>query len=163
MDTSENLKIGTTSLLILKGCLLLNTSKSTSFLSTAQMEDQFLASTIWNSGTFSSWEWVLVIYVIIKKRHKFADTPSDKCLCKNGVEDTHHFLITCTFYTRHRNVLLASVETILQKYDLDVTNLVEVLLYSHPSLDVPVNRTILLATLEFIDNTKRFEKWLCIS
>ena len=93
-----------------------------------------------------------------KKRHKFADTPSDKCLCKNGVEDTHHFLITCTFYTRHRNVLLACVETVLQKYDLDVTNLVEVLLYGHPSLDVPVNRTILLATLEFIDNTKRFEK-----
>jgi hypothetical protein len=93
-----------------------------------------------------------------KKRHKFADTPSDKCLCKNGVEDTQHFLITCTFYTRHRNVLLACVETILQKYDLDVTNFVEVLLYGHPSLDVSENRTILLATLEFIDNTKRFEK-----
>ena len=93
-----------------------------------------------------------------KKRHKFADTPSDKCLCKNGVEDTHHFLITCTFYTRHRNLLLACVETVLQKYDLDVTNFVEVLLYGHPSLDVSENRTILLATLEFIDNTKRFEK-----
>ena len=48
--------------------------------------------------------------------------------------------------------------TLLQKYDLEVTNFVEVLLYGHPSLDVPVNRTILLATLEFIDNTKRFEK-----
>lgn len=91
-----------------------------------------------------------------KKRHKFADTPSDKCLCKNGIEDTHHFLITCTFYTRHRNILLARVETVLKKYDLK-TDSVEVLLYGHPSLDVSENKTIILATLEFIDNTKRFE------
>ena len=65
-----------------------------------------------------------------KKRHKFADTPSDKCLCKKGVEDTQHFLITCTFYTRHRNVLFACVETVLKKYDLNVTDFVEVLIWS---------------------------------
>ena len=58
---------------------------------------------------------------------------------------------------------MACTETVLEKYDLDVSNVVEVLLYDHPSLDVPENRTILLATLEFIDNTKRFEKSLCIS
>ena len=40
-----------------------------------------------------------------KKRHRFADTPSDKCLCKNGVEDTYHFLIKCPFYTLHRDAL----------------------------------------------------------
>ena len=33
-----------------------------------------------------------------KHRHKFADTPSNKCICKNGVEDTHHFLIRYSFY-----------------------------------------------------------------
>ena len=55
-------------------------------------------------------------------------------------------------------MLLACVETVLQKYDLDVTNFVEVLLYGHPSLDESENRTIILATLEFIDNTKRFDK-----
>ena len=53
---------------------------------------------------------------------------------------------------------MACVETVLQKYDLDVANFVELLLYGHPSLDVPENRIILLAILEFIDNTKRFEK-----
>ena len=66
-------------------------------------------------------------------------------------------LITCTFYTRHRNILLARVETVLKKYDLNLTDSVEVLLYGHPSLDVSENKTIILATLEFIDNTKRFE------
>ena len=27
-----------------------------------------------------------------KKRHNFADTLTDSCLCKKGVEDTHHFI-----------------------------------------------------------------------
>ena len=93
-----------------------------------------------------------------KKRHRFADTPSDKCLCKTGVEDTHHFLIICPFYNRHRNALFAHVEPILQKHDLVITNFVKILLYGHPSLNVTENGTILLATLEFIDKTKRFEK-----
>ena len=26
-----------------------------------------------------------------KEQHNFIDTPSDICLCKHGVEDTHHF------------------------------------------------------------------------
>ena len=77
---------------------------------------------------------------------------------QKGVEDTRHFLLDCTFYNRHRNVLFERVETVVQEYDLNVTDFVEVLLYGHPPLDVSKNKIILLATLEFIDNTKRFEK-----
>ena len=91
-----------------------------------------------------------------KKRHKFADTPSDKCLCKKGVEDTHHFLIKCPFYTSHRDVLFAYVETILQKHDITVGNFVELLLYGHSSLNESENKKILIATLDFISKTKRF-------
>ena len=29
---------------------------------------------------------------ISQKCHKFIDTPSDKCLCNQGIEDTNHFL-----------------------------------------------------------------------
>ena len=93
-----------------------------------------------------------------KYRHNFVDTPSNKCLCKNGVEDTHHFLLCCPFYTTHRNVLLARVETILQNNELNVTSFVQLLLYGHPSLDKSDNRDILLATLDFIDKTNRFAK-----
>ena len=32
-----------------------------------------------------------------KKRHNFIDTPSDKCLCNQGIEDTNHFLFLCPF------------------------------------------------------------------
>ena len=50
------------------------------------------------------------------------------------------------------------VETVLQKHELSVTNSVELLLYGHPLLNVSENGEILLATLNFIINTKRFEK-----
>ena len=32
-----------------------------------------------------------------KKRYGFEDTPSDTCLYKTGIEDTHHFLLSCPF------------------------------------------------------------------
>ena len=93
-----------------------------------------------------------------KKRHNFADTPSDVCLCKGGIEDTRHFLTSCTFYTTHREILIACVESILIKYDLTVTNFVDLLLYGHSSLSDTETANILLATLEFITKTKRFAK-----
>ena len=93
-----------------------------------------------------------------KKRHKFVDTPSDMCPCKNGVEDTQHFLITCPTYSTQRDVLFACVETILQKQGLSVTNSVELFLYGHPSLNKSDNGHVLFATLEFITKTKRFVK-----
>ena len=93
-----------------------------------------------------------------KKRHNFADTPSDVCLCKGGIEDTRHFLTSCTFYITHREILIACVESILIKYDLTVTNFVDLLLYGHSSLSDTENANILLATLEFITKTKRFAK-----
>ena len=32
-----------------------------------------------------------------KHRHEFNDTLSDKCLCNHGVEDTNHFLFSCSY------------------------------------------------------------------
>ena len=93
-----------------------------------------------------------------KKRHNFADTPSDVCLCKGGIEDTRYFLTSCTSYITHREILIACVESILIKYDLNVTNFVDLLLYGHSSLSDTENANILLATLEFITKTKRFAK-----
>ena len=33
-----------------------------------------------------------------KKRHNFIDTPSDKCLCNQGIGDTNHFTFLCLFF-----------------------------------------------------------------
>ena len=96
-----------------------------------------------------------------KKRHHFIDTPSDKCSCGKGVENTHHFLVTCPFFSTHRDKLFTSVETTLHRKDIclmTVNDFVELLLYGHPSLDDSENGSILIATLEFITNSKRFAK-----
>ena len=93
-----------------------------------------------------------------KKRHNFVDTPTDKCLCKKGIEDTHHFLLVCPFYNSHRDILFASVRTVLQKHEITITNFTQILLYGHPSLNDTENANILTATLDFFDKTKRFAR-----
>ena len=91
-----------------------------------------------------------------KKRHHFADTPSDKCLCKNGIEDTKHFFLVCPFYTTHREILTSSVDDILRKNNLNhVNNSSDLYLYGHPSLTLPDNKKIIVETLKYIKNTNR--------
>ena len=48
-----------------------------------------------------------------QNKHNFLDTPTDICLCKNGVENTEHYLFKCKFYATHRAKLAASVINIL--------------------------------------------------
>ena len=93
-----------------------------------------------------------------KKRHNFIDTPSDICLCKNGVEDTRHFLLYCPFYKTHRATLVACVNEILHRKNLTSSGnmIMDTYLYGHPLLNTSDNRQILTTTLEFIKNTNRF-------
>ena len=93
-----------------------------------------------------------------KKRHNFADTPSDLCLCKNGVEDTHHYLFNCPFFASHRKALLS---TVVRDKNLNV-NSVDLLLYGDPSLSTAENQTIICATLDYIDKTNRLTSWTCL-
>ena len=91
-----------------------------------------------------------------KKRHNFADTP-ENCLCDEGIEDTHHFLLFCPLYTTQRTTLIASVNEILLMNNLPVfENSIHLLLYGHDSLKSAENRKIILATLKFIKDTQRF-------
>ena len=53
-----------------------------------------------------------------KSRHNFIDTPSDICLCNQGVEDTSHFLFSCPSFVTQRATLVTSVNEILLKYNL---------------------------------------------
>ena len=54
-----------------------------------------------------------------KNRHGFVDTLSDKCHCNHDVENTNHFLFSCSFFTIQRATLRASVVKSLQKYNLN--------------------------------------------
>ena len=91
-----------------------------------------------------------------KKSHNFADTLSDLCLCKTGVEDTRHYLLACPFYANHREVLLSSVENIVRDKNLNRSlNSPDLFLYGDCSLSVPENQSIIAATLTFIENSQR--------
>ena len=50
-----------------------------------------------------------------KKQHGFLDTPSNIFLCKQGIEATSHFILSCPFYATHRVTLVSDVNDILQK------------------------------------------------
>ena len=54
-----------------------------------------------------------------KYRYNFVDTPSDKCLCRLGTEDTRHFLFSCPFYTTKREAMVGSVKVILLRNNLN--------------------------------------------
>ena len=91
-----------------------------------------------------------------KKRHGFNDTVTDKCLCNNGIEDTHHYLLVCPLYTNHRVVLKSEFEKILHDNDITEFNFsVDLFLYGHSSLECSDNMKLLTYTLQYIKNTNR--------
>ena len=95
-----------------------------------------------------------------KKRHGFKDTATDKCICKEGTEDTHHYFFLCPFYDNHRLVLTSEIEKILHDNEITEFNFsVELLLYGHPSLKFSENRKVITHTLEYIKNTNRLVTW----
>ena len=96
-----------------------------------------------------------------KKKYGFIDTPSDICLCRLGTEDTRHFLFSCPFYATKRAIMISSVHEILLKNNLNYptnfpTNELNLFLYGFPTISHVDNKSILMATINFIKNTNRF-------
>ena len=95
-----------------------------------------------------------------KKRHNFIDTFSDTCLCNQGVEDTSHFLFECRYYATQRATLAASVIQILLKNNLNhLGNQMRLYLYGHVSMSDTDNKAILLSTIKYIKDTRRFSTY----
>ena len=89
-----------------------------------------------------------------KKRHGFKDTVTDKCLCKLGIEDSHHFFLVCPFYANHREVLKSKIEKILHDNEITELNFSgKLFLYEHPSLKCSDNKKLLTYTVQYIKNT----------
>ena len=92
-----------------------------------------------------------------KFHHNFIDTPSDNCHCNQGVDDTRHFLLACPLYVTQRVNLLTRINEILQKYKLDhLGDQLNLYLYGHNSINFVDNRDILISTLNYIKETRRF-------
>ena len=92
-----------------------------------------------------------------KSRHNFIDTPSDICLCKQGVENTNHFLFFCPRFAIQRATLTTNVNEILLKNNLNhLGNQLELYLYGNDSINFVDNRKILISTLKYIKDSRRF-------
>ena len=91
-----------------------------------------------------------------KSHHNFIDTPSDICQCNQGVEDTSHFLFFCPLFSQ-RTTLKTSVNEILLQYNLiHLENQLQLYLYGHVSINYVSNRKILISTVKYIKDTRRF-------
>ena len=92
-----------------------------------------------------------------KRRHNFADTPSDICECGMASENTSHFLFFCTNFQAQRVQLMNRVLPLLQNYDLmqHIHN-PRIFLYGDISISNSDNKTILQSSLNYILQTGKF-------
>ena len=89
--------------------------------------------------------------------HNFIDTPSGICLCNQCIEDTSHFLFSRHLYATQRVTFVSSVNEILQKFNLNyLKNQLQLYLYGYASLNNTENKKIILSTIKYIKDTRRF-------
>ena len=79
------------------------------------------------------------------------------CPCNRGVEDINHFLFLCPLFATQRATLIPSVTAIVQKYNLEILiNQTQLYLYGHRNIVLIDNKQIILSTIKFIKETRRF-------
>ena len=93
----------------------------------------------------------------------FKDTPTDICQCGTGVESTEHFLLICPIFTRQREILISTINQVLNSKNQDLDSLknvakVKLLLYGNEHLNFLENKSILNATIEYIRFTERLSQ-----
>ena len=92
-----------------------------------------------------------------KNRHNFADTPTANCVCNDGIEDVNHFLFHCSLFLDNRVAFLDVIENVMDVYNLELNQHLEVVcLYGHVLFSESDNKKILLSTIKFLKDSKRF-------
>lgn len=93
-----------------------------------------------------------------KWKHHFCDITSNICICNDGPEDTNHYLFHCNLYSMQRLSLLENVEEILRTYNRNhVYNQERLYLYGDKELREDDNKRILMHTISFLKDSKRFD------
>ena len=95
-----------------------------------------------------------------KFRHNFQDLHNDICTCSLRSESSLHFFLECTNYDVIRQDLLNEVIPILSSKNIPFDNeiLLRILLYGHDDLNHHDNKNILLASIEYVKKSCRFDK-----
>ena len=91
-----------------------------------------------------------------KWRHNFIESISNICICNQGIENIDNFLFSCPLFITQRTSLITTVNEIAQKNNLHVINQPHFYLYDHHSLNDSENKKIILSTIKYIKDTRRF-------
>ena len=96
-----------------------------------------------------------------KFKRNFQDIPNPICNCAENIESSCYYLLHWSFYTSDRLVLLNVIQGIDNSiFELTDCNAVEVILYGRKVLDISSNINVVNATINFLLETKRFDKRL---
>ena len=92
-----------------------------------------------------------------KMNHNFLDTPSNICMTFNLPENLEHFFLYCRRYTEARQNFLDSIMLLNSKFhSLKPKEKTKFFLYGDYSLSNDTNKSVLKATLKFLNDTGRF-------
>ena len=92
-----------------------------------------------------------------KWNHNFVDMVFDACSCSHGIESTKHFLLEWPLFINGRQCLIRTVNEIMNRTNLhNIREQYLLYLYGNYLLDDSDNKIILLATIKYIKDTKRF-------
>ena len=96
-----------------------------------------------------------------KFRHNFADTLNPLCSCSLESESNAHFFLRCRCYSNIRITLMNELNDIDNSITSRQTNeLLRIILYGDCKLKDDLNKQILIATIQFIKNSNRFNQSL---
>ena len=96
-----------------------------------------------------------------KFRHNFADTLNPLCSCSLETERMAHFFLRCRYYSIIRITLMNELNDTDNSITSRQTNeLLRIILYGDCKFKDDVNKRILIATIQFIKNSNRFNQSL---
>ena len=94
-------------------------------------------------------------------RHNFADTLKSLCSCSLETESTAHFFLRCRYYNNIRITLMNELNDIDNSITSRQPNeLLRIILYRDCKFKDDINKPILIATIQFIKNSNRFNQSL---
>ena len=93
-----------------------------------------------------------------KFNHNFQDTINPLCSCSLESESTAHFFLHCQNFTDLRKCLMNElIEIDLCILTLDDKSFMKLLLYGDGRYDSKTNKSIILASINFMYSSKRFD------
>ena len=96
-----------------------------------------------------------------KFRHNFVDTLNPLCSCSLETESMAHFFLRCRYYSNNRITLMNELSDIDNSITSRQPNeLLRIILYGDCKFKDNVNKRILIATIQFIKNSNRFNQSL---